>query len=97
MFHTWIDKLDGHVTHQYDKTDFSYKDYICDFLLTQYGLNGKGIRQIRLHNVWPTSVGEIILDMGENNMVTFGVQLMFDYMEFINVDQQNPTINQSLR
>ena len=91
LFHKWIEKIDGHQTHLYsDAPDFDYSSYQTTFTLNQHGLNGTaagiegttGIRTVILKNVWPLSVGPIEFEMGDGNLVSFKVDLKFDYLTF---------------
>lgn len=101
IFHTWIEKIDGHQSHLYaGAPDFDYSSHQTTFTLNQYGLNGganngiegdSGIRTIKLWNVWPISVEPFPLNMGDGSYVEFSVRLVFDYISF-----EGDTINTSL-
>lgn len=91
IFHTWMEKIDGHQSHLYsDGPYYTYSKHQCSFTLNQYDLNGTsddmvgttGIRTIVLKNVWPSAVGEIALDMKEGSIVEFAVDLFYDYITF---------------
>lgn len=92
VFHRWMEKIDGNSSHLYSgasssNRDYSYSKHQTTFTMTQYQLNGAldnsgNVRVITLNNVFPLSVGEIQLDMGESTPVSFQVQLSFDYIEF---------------
>jgi len=87
-FHHWMEKMDGHVTHQVGgKTpinDFSYAQFQKTWTVSQLGLNGDVLRTIQLFNCWPEQVSAINLDMSSVKFSTFTVQMAFDYYK-INV------------
>jgi hypothetical protein len=82
IFQKWVEVMDGHVTHKYIGTDFSYSNHQKDITLQQLGLNGNVIRTITLHKAWPLSVYQIELSMSGSDPVSFGVQFMFDHISY---------------
>lgn len=90
VFQQWLEHIDGSANHTYigasaTNKDFSYKNHQKTFTIYQYDLNGdqgNAIRTMTLHNAFPVSVGQIALDMGEPGLVTFPVQIMYDYITF---------------
>jgi hypothetical protein len=99
-FQLWHEKIDGHQSHLYSGSNFSYSNHQTTFTINQYGLNGsnlnignnQGIRTLILQNVWPLTVDSINLKMDETELVSFNVTLAFDYLTF-----GSGTINQSLQ
>lgn len=97
VFQQWLEHIDGSANHKYigasaTNKDFSYKNHQKTFTLYQYDYNGEqtnAARTIVLHNAFPSSVGQIAMDMSENGLVTFPVQIMYDYLTF-----ESNTINQ---
>jgi hypothetical protein len=88
MFNSWIDKMDGHVTHMMSISggdDFTYSPFQCQMDFYQQDVNGSDIRHITLYNAWPLSVSAIDLDMGKVDPVSFSVQLVFDYIDIENI------------
>lgn len=80
-FHQWKDRLDGHVTHTVDGNDFAYNTLQRNWRIVQTDVNGAKIREITLLRCWPSVIGEIGLNMGENNLVSFPVTLTFDNVQ----------------
>lgn len=77
--HKWKDLLDGHYTHTVANNDFGYQNLQTTWRIQQYDVNGvTPIRDITLYKCWPSVIGEIGLNMGENNLVSFPVTLTFD-------------------
>lgn len=84
-FHQWKEDLDGHRTHEVQRNDFGYDTLQTSWTVHQYDINGTNtVRTIRLFRCWPSVIGEINLNMGENNFVAFNISLTFDYMQITN-------------
>ena len=81
-FQTWKERLDGHWTHEVHENDFSYRNLQKTWVVKQLKLNGDPtpLRTITLYKCWPSVIGEINLNMGENNFVSFSVTLTYDHI-----------------
>jgi hypothetical protein len=81
-FHVWKERLDGHQTHKVANNDFAYTNLQTTWRIEQLDANGANVlRHIYLYKCWPSVVGEIGLNMGENNLVSFSVTLTFDHVK----------------
>lgn len=81
-FHRWKEFLDGHLTHKVANNNYSYNTLQRTWRVEQLNTNGTdSIRSITLYKCWPSVVGEIGLNMGENNLVSFQVTLTFDHLK----------------
>jgi hypothetical protein len=75
----WKDLMDGHFTHTVAGDDYSYNSLQTTWRIHQYDVNGvTPIRDITLYKCWPSVIGEIGLNMSDNNLVSFPVTLTFD-------------------
>lgn len=81
FFNSWMEQMDGHLTHEQGAEDYSYSSYQCQMSLYQQDVNGNDIRAVYLYNAWPLTVGAIELDMGKLDPVSFTVQMVFDYID----------------
>jgi len=80
--HKWKEALDGHYTHEVQNRDFSYRSLQTTWTVVQYNINGTTpIRRIHLYRCWPSVIGEIGLNMADNNFVSFPVTLTFDNID----------------
>lgn len=79
-FQTWKEKLDGHYTHLVANNDYGYSSLQTTWQVQHLDLNNSGspLRTITLYKCWPSAVGELALNMGENNFASFSVTLTFD-------------------
>jgi hypothetical protein len=81
-FHRWKERLDGHITHKVANNNFSYSTLQTTWRVEQLDVNGTNVlRHIYLYKCWPSVVGEIGLNMGDNNLVSFQVTLTFDHLK----------------
>jgi len=81
-FNYWKELLDGHKTHT--TNDVTYQSLQKTWRITQYDINGSDIlRQIELRKCWPSVIGQIDLNMGSSDLVTFTVQMIFDKIKYI--------------
>lgn len=89
-FQRWKELLDGHYTHKVAKNDFSYRTLQTTWQIDQLSLNGENfIRRITLYKCWPSVVGEINLNMGDVNFVSFTVQLTYDNIQISGLQNAN--------
>jgi hypothetical protein len=90
-FHQWKEDLDGHYNHTVKNNNYGYENLQTTWTVHQYDTNGSTIaRTIRLYKCWPSVIGEINLNMGENNFVAFNVSLTFDYFEIVKGIRTSP-------
>lgn len=82
-FHSWKEKLDGHVTHKVLNNNFSYSTLQVDWDIEQLAHDGTTERQIKLHRCWPSEIGGINFDMGSSEFVSFQVTLTFDHISYM--------------
>lgn len=81
-FQTWKERLDGHWNHKVYNNDFAYRSLQTTWRIQQLDVNNNQVlRQIYLYKCWPSVIGEIGLNMGENNFVSFSVSLTFDHIK----------------
>lgn len=82
-FHKWSNSINSHkgnLTDNTSKNSKNFTDYMKTFTVTQLDINGKCEKQIELIQCWPSEVGPINLEMGDNeNYVTFIVTLEYQY------------------
>jgi hypothetical protein len=75
----WKEALDGHWTHRVANNDFAYKTLQTTWRIDQLDVNANQVlRRIFLYKCWPSVIGEIGLNMGENDFVSFSATLTFD-------------------
>lgn len=81
-FNRWKELLDGHKTHT--TNDYTYQSLQKKWQITQYDVNGSTVlRQIELEKCWPSVVGQIDLNMGSTDLVSFTVQMVFDKIKYV--------------
>jgi len=75
----WKEALDGHWTHRVANNDFAYRTLQTTWRIDQLDVNANQVlRRIFLYKCWPSVLGEIGLNMGENDFVSFSATLTFD-------------------
>ena len=75
----WKEALDGHWTHRVANNDFTYRTLQTTWRIDQLDVNANQVlRRIYLYKCWPSVIGEIGLNMGENDFVSFSATLTFD-------------------
>jgi hypothetical protein len=75
----WKEALDGHWTHRVANNDFAYRTLQTTWRIDQLDVNANQVlRRIFLYKCWPSVIGEIGLNMGENDFVSFSATLTFD-------------------
>jgi|688.fasta_scaffold73604_3 hypothetical protein len=78
-FQTWKERLDGHWTHEVHQNDYSYRNLQTTWQIDHLDVNNNQVlRRIWLYKCWPSVVGEISLDMGQQEFVSFSVTLTYD-------------------
>jgi hypothetical protein len=78
-FQTWKERLDGHWTHKVHQNDYSYRNLQTTWQIDHLDVNNNQVlRRIWLYKCWPSVVGEISLDMGQQEFVSFSVTLTYD-------------------
>lgn len=80
-FQDWKEKLDGHLSHTVNGSNFSYKNLQTNWSVQQLGLNGTVLRTIVLYRCWPEQVGQLNFDMASSNQNQFSVTIAFDYFD----------------
>jgi hypothetical protein len=78
-FQRWKEFLDGHWTHEVKNADYSYRNLQTTWKVQHLDVNNNQIlRTIYLYKCWPSVVSEIMLDMGQQEFVSFSVTLTYD-------------------
>lgn len=98
-FHDWQNDLNSHATNTVNFASLSPGQQITNSLASlwapswqviQYGINCDDAlpgRTFTLYNVWPIEVGEIALDMSQDNVLaSFAVSLAFSHYTYDGVD-----------
>jgi hypothetical protein len=80
-FNRWKELIDGHKTHI--GQDVTYQSLQKMWEIRQYDINGSVIRHIQLQKCWPSYIGQIDLNMGSNDLVSFTVQMIFDKINYV--------------
>ena len=57
------------------------RDFVAEWTIQHYDLNGEGpIKEITLHNCWPTAVGDVILQQGAmDQLLQFSCTVEYEY------------------
>lgn len=78
--HEWSDRINQHFSNitQFDPDG---SNFVADWTIQHYDLNGQNIlKQITLHNCWPTMVGPVELQHGAmDNLVQFQCMVEYEY------------------
>lgn len=86
-FHIWSNVINSHkgnLTSNTGNDSKNFKNYFKNFTVTQLDINGNCEKQIELVDCWPSEVGPISLEMGDNeNYSTFIVTLEYQYFNRI--------------
>jgi len=82
-FQRWKEKLDGHLTHQVENSDYAYTTLQTNFYIEQLRPDNSVLRKIQLNRCWPSEVSGINFDLGSSEFVTFDVTLTFDNIQII--------------
>lgn len=81
--HEWSNKINEHVTNE---TNWGPDDqkFVAEWTIHQHALNGgNAIKEITLHNCWPTTIGEFALNHGAGDQLAqFAVSVEYEYFEF---------------
>jgi hypothetical protein len=80
--HAWSERINEHFSNE---TPFDYDADTETWTVSHYDLNGDGpIKQVKLHNCWPSTVGPFDLSAGAiDTMSQFTVQVEYEYFEVI--------------
>jgi hypothetical protein len=81
--HNWSNRINNHVSNE---TNFNTdeKPYVANWVIHHHDLDGssKAIKEIKLVNCWPTSIGEFSLGHGRmDELATFSVSVEYEYFE----------------
>lgn len=89
-FHDWSNQINNHVLNTTTQTNPS--DHFSNstrsggtvWTVEQLETNGaNAIRKFTLHNCWPVAIGELTLDMSQDNVLgSFGVTIAYSHYEF---------------
>lgn len=101
FFEKWSNAINGHSTNVSSVSQSTANQrgdgglrggYTTDAIVTQYGKNGDKIREYKMIDAWPHTIGEITLDWAENGTIQeFAVTWAFSWWESVATDQSgNP-------
>tara|TARA_B100001094_G_scaffold312644_1_gene349512 strand:+ start:626 stop:1141 length:516 start_codon:yes stop_codon:yes gene_type:complete len=76
--HDWSERINEHFTN---KTPFVYEEDTQNWSIAHYDLNGQSkIKEIILHNCWPSNVGSFDLAYGAmDTLAQFTCQVEYEY------------------
>lgn len=88
-FHEWSNLINSHISNITSDTDDNSKNFVADYMknftVTQLDINGNCEKTINLIQCWPSEIGQIDLDMSDNeNFTTFTVTLEYQYFSRVN-------------
>ena len=101
-FEKWSNSINGHGTNVSSVLQGTANQggggggirngYTTDAIVTQYGKDGDKIREYKMVDAWPHTIGEITLDWAENGTIQeFAVTWAFSWWESVATDQSgNP-------
>lgn len=83
-FHNWSNSINNHITNGTFWSPYSTDGFVSNWTIKHYDLNGGTLlKEIVLHNCWPSSVGEIVLASGEmDTLVQFPCELQYEYFTY---------------
>jgi len=86
-FHDWSNKINDHLTNLNNVSGGELtlsNNFATNWQVKQYDTDGAAvIKTIDIKNCWPTAVGPIQLDMGQDNtFCSFAVSMLFTHAEF---------------
>jgi len=94
--HKWSDKINNHESNitNYGPDDSSY---VADWTIRHYDLNGNTLlKEITLHNCWPSIVGEVALVAGAmDQLVQFNCVVEYEYFTGYSGVNSNPASGNS--
>lgn len=91
-FHEWSNNINSHTLNTTTQTDpskhFAETSGGLVWTVDQLDVNGTNpIRTFKLYNCWPAQIGEISLDMGQDNILaTFPVTLVYSHWSLASND-----------
>jgi len=81
--HAWSNAINEHKSNETNWSPDNGNDggdYVADWTIHHYDLNGTEIKQVKLHNCWPTLVGPIDLAAGVmDSLVQFSCSVEYEY------------------
>lgn len=81
--HAWSNAINNHednTTNWSPDATEGGGGYVADWTIHHYDLNGNEIKQVKLHNCWPTLVGPIDLAAGVmDSLVQFSCSVEYEY------------------
>ena len=78
--HEWSNRINNHFSNVTEYGPDS-SDFVADWTIQHYDLNGSTkLKEITLHNCWPTAVGDVILQQGAmDQLLQFPCTVEYEY------------------
>ena len=101
FFEQWSDGINGHSTNKAQNNLSTIAQgggvlggtYTTDARVTQYGKDGNAVREYKMIDAWPHTIGEISLDWAENGTVEeFEVTWAFSWWESVAIQDAASTV-----
>ena len=95
FFEQWSNSINGHATNKsftnlgtFNQNGDAAGGYTTDAIVTQYSKDGNPIREYKMIDAWPHTIGEITLDWAENGTIQeFAVTWAFSWWESVATDK----------